>query len=647
MKITELRCTACNGTLKIDEKNPNIAECEYCRTRYTIEWDNENTKLTEIPQIHYKPFPQPSAGGGSRSAGGSSQQKKKTGWEPYGWKRGVALAGAGLLVAALFFGSRIYESWQMSHSAASGDKPGAVAAGNLDESGESEAEIPKVPLTGCIGKMAESAFGVPASDILQSDLDKIRWIETRATIDTLEAGYSFENPLENEDAVLTWVEIPRDGEWGTESLSRFHGLKKLNVRSGIRKDDLEGLTLESLGGYFSSPAQMAELFDSTDGVKELRLNGSVESLEGLEKFPDLESLSISGSDLTDIKEVVAVENLRALRLENFDGLRDFSVFSVLGNLESLHIESEGLKDLGFISGMKNLKRLEVLDAAILNLDSLASRPELEALTVENCDDLKDAGAVSGLVNLKELSLELGYDCPEPDLGALTQVERLTLAQFKNCGFLKNMTNLTTLTLDNCSVADASGLTGLVNLKDLKCTAFIGDLARDYRFVTSLPALESLDLRGMATYYDISGFFNLPTLRSLNISGMECEINFGKLSDNPSLETLKMDGLKLYKNVQVSGGGGIQYVDWDDVVLNEHLDFLTHYQGLRTLSIADNDLTGIEFAASLPQMEKIDLSENYVTDLKPLSALPSLREVDCTGNPISNYRVVGEKVSLIY
>ena len=64
MKITELRCTACNGTLKIDEKNPNIAECEYCRTRYTIEWDNENTRLTEIPQIHYMPRPQPSAGGG-------------------------------------------------------------------------------------------------------------------------------------------------------------------------------------------------------------------------------------------------------------------------------------------------------------------------------------------------------------------------------------------------------------------------------------------------------------------------------------------------------------------------------------------------------------------------------------------------------
>lgn len=650
MKITELRCTACNGTLKIDEKNPNIAECEYCRTRYTIEWDNENTKLTEIPQMRYTPHPQTSSGNPARTSGSySSQQKKKTGWEPYGWKRGAAVAGAGFVIMALVLGPLVYRKWQAEHIALPTDVQSSPAGEGRDElKAEGREAVREVPLSGCIGKMAETAFNLPAKEIPQADLDKIVWIETRATMDTLEAGYSFENPLENEDAALTWVEIPRDGEWGMGSLSRFHGLKSLNVRSGnVRKSDLEGLTLESFGGYFASPALLAEVLGQTDGLKEIRLNGSVESLDGLDAFPDLESLSVYGSDLTEIKEVVAVKNLKSLRLENCDELRDFSVFSVLGNLESLHIESEALKDLGFISGMKNLKRLEVLDAAIMNLDSLASRPELEALTIENCDEMKSAAGVSNLVNLKELSLELGYECPEPDLSALTQVEKLSLAQFKNCGFLRNMTELTSLTLDNCSIEDGSGLSALVKLRELKCTAFVGQLARDYRFVTSFPALESLDIRGMATYYDISGFFNMPALKSLNISGMECEINFSKLADNPSLETLKMDGIKLYKNVQVSGVGGIQYVNWDDVVLNENLDFLTHYTGLKTLSIADNDLTGIEFAASLPLLEKIDLSENYVTDLKPLSGLSSLREVDCAGNPISNYRVLRENVAVLY
>ncbi len=43
MKITELRCSACDGTLKVDENNPNFAECEYCHTKFTIEWDHPGT----------------------------------------------------------------------------------------------------------------------------------------------------------------------------------------------------------------------------------------------------------------------------------------------------------------------------------------------------------------------------------------------------------------------------------------------------------------------------------------------------------------------------------------------------------------------------------------------------------------------------
>ena len=40
MKLTEQRCPACNGTLKIDEKNPHVAVCEYCKSRYILEWEN-------------------------------------------------------------------------------------------------------------------------------------------------------------------------------------------------------------------------------------------------------------------------------------------------------------------------------------------------------------------------------------------------------------------------------------------------------------------------------------------------------------------------------------------------------------------------------------------------------------------------------
>lgn len=63
MKITELRCSACDGTLKIDEKNPNIAVCEYCKSRFIIEREaDENVTMRGLESIWYQPNPhQPNA----------------------------------------------------------------------------------------------------------------------------------------------------------------------------------------------------------------------------------------------------------------------------------------------------------------------------------------------------------------------------------------------------------------------------------------------------------------------------------------------------------------------------------------------------------------------------------------------------------
>ena len=61
---------------------------------------------------------------------------------------------------------------------------------------------------------------------------------------------------------------------------------------------------------------------------------------------------------------------------------------------------------------------------------------------------------------------------------------------------------------------------------------------------------------------------------------------------------------------------------------------------------ENELTDIDFASELTALEKIDLSENYVTQLRPLSGLAALRQVICRGNPVSNERVLGDKVMLI-
>lgn len=83
--------------------------------------------------------------------------------------------------------------------------------------------------------------------------------------------------------------------------------------------------------------------------------------------------------------------------------------------------------------------------------------------------------------------------------------------------------------------------------------------------------------------------------------------------------------------------------WDDVELEENIDFLTRFTGLKELYLAGNGLTDISFAGQMPTLEVLDISENYITELRPLMGLPSLKKVICADNPLTDKNVLGDSV----
>ncbi|MCM1134918.1 MAG: hypothetical protein NC400_05010, partial [Clostridium sp.] len=62
MKISELQCPSCGGKLKVDEKNPSIATCEYCNSQYALEWDKDEAYFNR--SINYTVPKAPESGGG-------------------------------------------------------------------------------------------------------------------------------------------------------------------------------------------------------------------------------------------------------------------------------------------------------------------------------------------------------------------------------------------------------------------------------------------------------------------------------------------------------------------------------------------------------------------------------------------------------
>lgn len=636
MKITKLKCPACGGDLKIDNEHQNFAVCEYCNSSFALEWDHE--KATLSGQTSWQP-----------------PRNTATGWEAGGWKRLLAVV-AGLLLIISPSAISIYHRWQRAHSiprtpAATPSFTAPPQQSALDseiyfeENAPEEQEQEKAPLAGALGILAETVFGKPADQITDSELAKIQWIETASDWDYLQIGYSFSNPLEEKNAELTWLSLSDDLSLGKECLNRFTGLKKLNIQNHLTQSDIGGLSLESIGCYASSPEEIAALCTDVSNMKEIRLNAGAETLDGLDRFQNLETLYIDNIDSPDISQIVNLPSLKSLTLEYCDSLSDFSVFRVMDSLEELDVESENLKSLDFLPAMQSLKKLRVADAGILTLSGLEDLTELETLTIEDCSNLKNMEAVENLTGLQELYLELPYDCPQPDLSKLTQLSRLGLSQFEDCAFLSGMTELTSLSLSNCALENTVSLSNLVKMEELSLRNY-SSLGQPIGFLYGFPSLKKLNLAGVATYDDISGIFNIPTLAYLNMNGMECEIAFDRIKDNPSLTELHMDGLLLYENVNVSGGGGIYSVGWDDVTLDDHTGFLSHFPSLAILSIAENELTDISFAENLPLLEQIDISDNFVTDLKPLSGLGKLKAVTCTGNSVSNYRVLDDKVTVI-
>lgn len=656
MKITELRCSACDGTLKIDEKNPNIAVCEYCKSRFIIEREaDENVTMRGLESIWYQPNPhQPNAhqpgtrqipapqSGGSRTSNGI----KKAGKDSYGWKQGIIL-GAAVIAAILLLNGKVIFGWIENKQATKTVPQTEVNSGLGDKEAANREEIPMKPeLTGGLAAFAETVFEKPADQITMDEMAQLKCLEIRSTLDDIRIGYRFDNPYETKENGLKWVTFPKEeAKVDPTQFRYFTGLIVLKTNNYVSKADIEGLKLEGFGCRAKSLVEAASLLNDPGSLKELELQGGLESLKGTERFANLEHLSLYGGHLTDLANLVQLKNLKALKLENFDDVTDFTFLSVMPQLEELYVQSEGIRDIGFVEGMANLKKLTISHANVLNLDGLSGKESLTSLTVERCYEMKDCSSVSGLINLEELSLEVPHGCEKPNPGNLTKLKMLRLKGFEKTSFIRNLGALESLSLEGCGIDDPDAFSNLVNLKELNCSHIYGDTA-GWRFAAKLPALMKLDLTGVATYEDVSGLFGIPTLETLILNGMECEINFDKLKDNPVLKHLEMNGIKLYKNVKVSGGGGITLVDYDKVNLDEHTDFIAAYTGLEQLSITGNKLTQLNFAASLPELRALDISDNYITDLKPLELLMKLKTVNCTGNPISNYQILNEDVQVI-
>lgn len=592
------------------------------------------------------------------------QKVRSTGWEPYGWKWGIVLGILLVLSILLINAPGIYRRLQMNRQetaeAIEHTESAQENALGFDLQQDQDMNEEDLAFTGVLGKFVESVFQCPAENVVDSQLGKIQQLVIGRKSEVWQIGYSFEAPaggmLRNTEEKLeeqfgeefVWTEFSQEEKLDLSCLRRFSNLKKLDVYDVVSETDIKGLPLESISAYFDDPRSAASVLEHPENIKELGFNSGADSLDGMELFENLETLFIGYSELDNIDQLIHLQKLKNLSLDCSESLANFTVLEKLSNLEKIYLDAEGLKTLDFVSKLKNLDTLCIYGGNLRNLDGLKNCSTLLSLSITYCVDIKDMSAVDGLRNLQELVLEIPYGCTAPKLDQLTGLRKLTINNMEDCSFLENMSDLTELHLSACTLSKDIDLSKLSSLKVLSCNidTVYSAYYMDVEAIKAFETIECLDIHGSQTYDDISGIFQMPHLRELNISGMQCEINFDAVAENPALEVLYMEDMSLYENVEVETYSIMTAVDYDEVLLDEHMDFVRKFPGLKELYVGGNTLTDLSFAEDLQALEILDIADNYITELRPLSALPSLRKVICPGNPLKNEKVLKDSVQII-
>ena len=288
------------------------------------------------------------------------------------------------------------------------------------------------------------------------------------------------------------------------------------------------------------------------------------------------------------------------------------------NLEHANLSANDLEGLNALNQVWTSNSPEELAGIIQNPRQIISLGCYSLDTVTGIDafenleqlylkdsDLSDIGALSSLKHLKDLTIENGDEITDFGvLHSLTELKRLAIFSegLKDISFLQNMANLKDLAIEDSAVLELTpmeGLTGLIRLCLKDNTA---------------PLTERL--------------FNW-----LQCSGLGMDAPVASSSSRCS-SPARPDG-------------AFTYLDYDEVSLAEHMDFLGKFPNLEELYTQGNQLTDVTFAGNLPLLKKLDITDNYVTDLRPLEKLSNLETVWCGENSISQGGNLAEGITVIF
>ena len=236
----------------------------------------------------------------------------------------------------------------------------------------------------------------------------------------------------------------------------------------------------------------------------------IQSLAGLGHCTALQSLLLTGNQISDVSALATLTKLTELYLAG-NQISDVSALASLTNLTGLYLADNQISDVSGLATLTKLTHLDLTDNQLTDVSGLATLTKLTHLYLDS-NQLTDVSGLATLTKLTHLELDSNQLTDVSGLATLTKLQTLNLAgnQLTDVSGLATLTKLQTLNLNSNQISDVSGLATLTNLQGVTLG---GNQISDVSGLATLTSLTHLVLNDNQIS-DVSALASLTNLQLL-------------------------------------------------------------------------------------------------------------------------------------
>ena len=342
-------------------------------------------------------------------------------------------------------------------------------------------------------------------NLYYNNIDKIEGLENKINLTTLNLGYNNVTTIEGLESLINLEELYLNNNHIKDitPLSKNNSLRRLNLKGNTEidgnKNNYTGerlIALNKIGeildkggtinidvdklGLFTNykildlSSQNLNTLESLEGLTQLTvLNLTANKLtleddksqEILKSMKNLENLTLSNNQITNIKAINNLSNLKLLYLSGENNNVNLTeIEDIISNLDVLTVSTESLKTIVNCDVNKITRLRLVSNTSLTEIPNLSKFEKLTDLSLASDNNIKDLSTISNITSLRDLNLSnTSLHSRMIDFSKLTNLTNLNLSNntlwsedLENLKALKNNTNLT-INLSNNSIIDATAL----------------------------------------------------------------------------------------------------------------------------------------------------------------------------------------------